>query len=341
MHGSLLKDNLSSEYFNAFSVLLPKAAARRIYVYVESYEDVSFWTSVLNKFKKGNIEFHVSPPTKKGKKEALQKCEEIIELAKKSAEGLIVCVDSDYDYLLQQQTETSRIINNSDYIFQTFTYSIENLLCFSESLHAVCVASTKHDSKIIDLVELLKQYSNITYDLFLWSVYFCLNNDFKSFCVKDFCSFVKILTIPKVDNLSDKFGEALSVLKEKVDQKLEELNQQFPQFKNEVEKLGPELESLGLNRDSTYLFIQGHAIKDNVVLMFLKPLCNVLKATKINEIKNEAEYHAPKEKEYNVNQYRNTLKDVTDVLDLNNLFYDCSLFKLLEAKLTAYMAAIA
>lgn len=41
--------------------------------------------------------------------------------------SLIACVDSDYDFLLQGATNTSRKINRNRYIFQTYTYAIEKL----------------------------------------------------------------------------------------------------------------------------------------------------------------------------------------------------------------------
>ena len=71
----------------------------------------------------------------KGKKMVLMNTLNTAELGR----SLIACVDSDYDFLLQGATNTSRKINRSRYIFQTYTYAIENYHCFAESLHEVCV----------------------------------------------------------------------------------------------------------------------------------------------------------------------------------------------------------
>lgn len=73
--------------------------------------------------------------------------------------SLIACVDSDYDFLLQGATNTSRKINRNRYIFQTYTYAIENYHCFAESLHEVCVQATLNDRSILDFNFYLKKYS--------------------------------------------------------------------------------------------------------------------------------------------------------------------------------------
>lgn len=75
--------------------------------------------------------------------------------------SLIACVDSDYDFLLQGATNTSRKINRNRYIFQTYTYAIENYHCFAESLHEVCVQATLNDRSILDFNFYLKKYSEL------------------------------------------------------------------------------------------------------------------------------------------------------------------------------------
>lgn len=43
-----LRDNISSAYFEAANRLNSKSARRKIVAYVESYDDVFFWRSVLS-----------------------------------------------------------------------------------------------------------------------------------------------------------------------------------------------------------------------------------------------------------------------------------------------------
>lgn len=134
-----LRDNLTSSYFNAAHKLYSKKARRRIIAYVESYDDVAFWRTLLEEFEDDEHYFQVMLPSAtslaKGKKMVLMNTLNTKELGR----SLIACVDSDYDFLLQGATNTSRKINRNKYIFQTYTYAIENYHCFAESLHEVCV----------------------------------------------------------------------------------------------------------------------------------------------------------------------------------------------------------
>ena len=87
------------------------------------------------------------------------------ELGSRLGENMIACVDSDYDYLLQGRTQTSRYIINSPYVLQTYAYAIENYHCYAEGLHEACVTATLNDHKLIDFPAFMKLYSEIAYPL--------------------------------------------------------------------------------------------------------------------------------------------------------------------------------
>ena len=95
-----LRDNLTSSYFNAAHKLYSKKARRRIIAYVESYDDVAFWRTLLEEFEDDEHYFQVMLPSAtslaKGKKMVLMNTLNTKELGR----SLIACVDSDYDFLL-------------------------------------------------------------------------------------------------------------------------------------------------------------------------------------------------------------------------------------------------
>ena len=105
--GKRLTENLTSLYIGAVNNLKPKHAKRKIVAYVESYDDISFWRSLLAEYEDDTRYFEVMLPSKrslaKGKKTVLMN-----QLGTKLGENMIACVDSDYDYLLQGRTYTSR-----------------------------------------------------------------------------------------------------------------------------------------------------------------------------------------------------------------------------------------
>src|SRR3712207_8127640 len=60
---STLRDNLTSSYFHAAHKLYPKKTRRRIIAYVESYDDIAFWRSLLEEFENDEYYFQVMLPS--------------------------------------------------------------------------------------------------------------------------------------------------------------------------------------------------------------------------------------------------------------------------------------
>ena len=281
-----LKHNLTSAYFNAANKLYPKKARRRIVAYVESYDDVAFWRTLLAEFETDDYYFQVMLPSAtslaKGKKMVLMNTRNTTELGK----SLIACVDSDYDFLLQGKTNVSHKINSSPYIFQTYAYAIENFHCYAESLHEVCVQATLNDRMLIDFPAFLKRYSQIVYPLFLWNVWFYRQRDTYTFPMYDFHAYTSLREI----NLRHP-EKSLESLQQRVNQKLSELKKRFSRSMNQVNALGTDLRELGLFPENTYLYMQGHHVMDNVVMKLLIPVCTVLRREREQEIKRLAEHN--------------------------------------------------
>ena len=80
-----------------------KKARRRIVAYVESYDDIYYWRTVLSRFENEKRYFEVMLPShrklERGKKAVLFNF-----LDDKVGPDMIACVDADYDYLLQGAT---------------------------------------------------------------------------------------------------------------------------------------------------------------------------------------------------------------------------------------------
>ena len=167
---SRLKDNLNSQYFEAANALTSKQARRRIVAYVESYDDIFFWRTVLSRFENEQRYFEVMLPSNKklerGKKSVLMNF-----VGDRIGPDMIACVDADFDYLLQGVTAQSKKVIESPYVFHTYAYAIENLQCYAPSLHDVCVAVTLNDHRIFDFIDYLRQYSEAIFPLFVWSVW--------------------------------------------------------------------------------------------------------------------------------------------------------------------------
>ena len=326
-----LKDNLTSSYFNAAHKLYSKKARRRIIAYVESYDDIAFWRTLFEEFEDDEHYFQVMLPSAtslaKGKKMVLMNTLNTAELGR----SLIACVDSDYDYLLQETTKTSRKINRNKYIFQTYTYAIENYHCFAESLHEVCVQATLNDRFILDFNAYLTRYSEIVYPLFLWNVWFYKRRDTYTFPMYDFHTYTSLKEI----NLRHP-ERSLEALQHRVRQKLSELKRRFPHYISRVHSLGNELKELGLSPENTYLYMQGHHVMDNVVMKLLIPVCTALRREREQEIKRLAEHNEQFRNELTC--YQNSQVNVEIMLKKNVAYKRLVHYEWLRRDIRQYLA---
>lgn len=326
-----LRNNLTSAYLDAARKLSPKKARRRIVAYVESYDDIAFWRTLLSEFENEEHYFQVMLPSStslaKGKKMVLMNTLNTAELGR----SLIACVDSDYDFLLQGATNVSHKINKSPYIFQTYGYAIENFHCYAESLHEVCVQATLNDRHLIDFPEFMKRYSRIAYPLFLWNVWFYRRHDTHTFPMCDFNACVRLSDV----SLHQPY-RCLEEMRKRVSAKLSELQVRFPRYIDQVELMGRELERLGLNPDTTYLYMQGHHIMDAVVLKLLTPVCTALRREREQEIKRLAEHNEQFRNE--LTGYENSQISVSVMLKKNSGYKNLYLYQWIKEDIQEFLS---
>ncbi len=326
-----LVDNLSSNYFGASHSLYPKRQRQRIVAYVESYDDVAFWRNILSEFEDKDHYFEVMLPSQttlaKGKKMVLTNSLQANQLGP----NLIACVDSDYDFLLQGATKISDDINSNSYIFQTYAYAIENYQCYAEGLHDVCVQSTLNDRQIIDFVAFMEQYSEIVYPLFLWCIWFYRNNDTYTFPMHEFNDAARLFGDININNPQQSLYET----ERHVRSSLNRLRNKFGATQTKVDALGESLKKLGLNPKTTYLYIQGHHIKDNVIMNLLNPICSVLRRERENEIKKLAEHEEQYHNE--ITSYDNSQASLELILRKSTSYQTLYLYQWLREDLTDFM----
>lgn len=309
MKGNRLKDNLNSRYFEAANQLTSKRARRRIVAYVESYDDIYFWRTVLGRFENDKRYFEVMLPShqklERGKKSVLMNF-----IGGHVGPDMIACVDADYDYLLQGITEQSRKVLEEAYVFHTYAYAIENLQCYAPSLHDVCVAVTLNDHRIFDFDDYLRQYSEAVFPLFVWSVWAYRSGHYTEFSMSDFTRVID----PGGFNVFDP-QPSIDNLRRKVANKVRQLQHEYPDNKEEYLKVKESIKALGVTPQTTYLYIQGHHLFDNVVLPILNKVCNRLRMERQDEIARTALHHTQRRNEMSC--YEHSLQDIRQMLKKN------------------------
>ena len=293
----------------AANKLASKKARRRIVAYVESYDDVFFWRTVLGRFEDDTRYFEVMLPTRdkleRGKKSALMNV-----IGDHVGPDMIACVDADYDYLLQGSSPMSKKILESPYVFHTIVYAIENYQCYAESLNTVAVMVTLNDHRIFDFPSFLRDYSEAIFPLFVWSVMLYRSGEYSRFSLSDFNTVIELggFSIQHPE-------ECIAHLRGKCMRKVKWLQQKFPGRKQKYLDTRDDIIRLGVTPSTTYLYIQGHHLFDAVVAPIMSKVCNRLRTERENEISRTAVHRTQMHNELSC--YENSLADTKQMLKKN------------------------
>lgn len=304
---------------------------RLIRVFVEGYEDVAFWRGVFDHFTNPYLRFEISVPNRedlpKGKKV-------LLGMIPRSSEELILCVDSDFDYLFDGSTLQSRTVHAARYMFHTYAYATENFLCYAPSLHNVCVKATKNDTRIFDFERFLEAYSRTIYPVFLWYAYSAQLATENVFTLLEFKNTVRIGYL----DIADNGAGTIQWLARNVARKEQTLAQKHPGMGKTIREFEARLQQQGLTPESTYLFMHGHTLMDNVVLVVLGGVCEKLRQMSIAKITSSKKQGVALKNE--MSNYTNSLRSIRDVLLDNENYTDCPLFRRLRQDISHYIETV-
>ena len=314
--------------------LLPRDPRKKlVQVFVEGYEDVAFWRGIFDDYESDRFTFEINVPPRedlaKGKKV-------IMQMIPDSSPYKLLCVDSDFDYIFGNSTEQSHIINNTQYLFHTYAYATENFVCYAPSLHNVCVKATKNDARIFDFEYFLTEYSKIIYPLFLWYAYSAFLKTENVFTLLEFKNAVK-LNYLEVENNG---RSTLEWLKRQVEKWLTILQGRYKGhgFAQKLKMFEKMLANHGLLPEYTYMYIQGHTLMDNVVMVILNAVCEQLKTMSMIRINTSTKTGVALKNE--MSNYNNALRNVRDVLLDNEAYKDCPLYERLRGDIESYLSTM-
>ena len=310
-------------------ILPPEDDRHLVHVFVEGYEDVAFWRGIFDHFHNPYLRFEISVPNRedmpKGKKVLLSM------LNHSNPEEVILCVDSDFDYLFNGSTEQSKEVLSANNMFHTYTYATENYLCYAPSLRNVCVKATKNDTRIFDFVRFFASYSRTIYPLFLWYVFSARHNSENAFTLAEFRASVRLGYVDIRHN-----GEnTLSWLERNVARRQQALEQDNPTLVDAVAELGEEIKARGVTEENCYLYMHGHTLMDNVVMPTLSVVCDKLRQLAVAKIHNSKVEGVALKNE--LQNYTNTLRSIRDVLLDNENYTSSPLYKQLRDDIQEYL----
>ncbi len=239
----------------------------RVTVEVEDTIDRDFWSDLLGELCPEK-EFHFDPyhtilhedgsseQTGKGKSQ-------IINAASGFNAWHIGCVDSDYDWILSDYTDAGKTISSTKYLLQTYSYSIENLMCLSCTLEDLCHENTEELTEF-DFEDYLTRLSKAIYPLLVWSTYLCSKG------TQDFTStdWRKVLV-----NTEENPEASLAHIETKAKAKIEELNKNFAGEITDKEDFEfTHICQKDVTEEEAYLYVRGHELFDQILNSVLIPL---------------------------------------------------------------------
>lgn len=297
-------------------------------VYVEGYEDVAFWRGIFDHFQNPYLRFVISVPNRddlpKGKKV-------LMGMIPHSSPRLLLCVDSDFDYLFDGCTPQSREVNEAHFMFHTYAYATENYLCYAPSLHNVCVKATKNDTRIFDFEHFMHEYSCTIYPLFLWYAFSAQLATLNVFPLADFKASVRLNYL----DLADNGANTLAWLARNVAKREHLLRTHNPRMVEPMKAFEAQMRTRGLTPENAYLFMHGHTLMDNVVIVLLNTVCEKLREMSIAKITASKKQGVALKNE--MSNYTNSLRSIRDVLLDNENYTKCPLYQQLRDDIQRYI----
>ena len=301
-----LADGVDNRYLKAGALL---SREDRIAVYVEGYDDIGFWRPVFDRFTTVKRRFKIMTPDRadlaKGKKV-------VLGFEHKAGENLLLCVDSDFDYIIGDNSSQSQRVNNSPWVIQTYVYAIENLQCAPLTLQSLAVTATHNDVILFDFAKFFSLYSKIIYPLFVWYFWAAVVQKPEILSLSDFRNTVKINFLDQNDVTGN---STLEYVKRVVNRKVAQLKENYPEYIKGVKDSEELLKSKDIRPNQAIYYMQGHTLRENVVKPIFDAVCK--------EMRNQMQAvittsKAKKTSERNqISAFLNSQQDIDQLFDTN------------------------
>ena len=156
--------------------------------------------------------------------------------------------------------------------------------------------------------------------------------------------------LPKIDSKLGKLLLHIPIISEKIKEKarteslrlfggnIKEVIIGGAPFNAEVEAFGQHIRNRGVEPNNVHLFMQGHTLMDNVVLILLHTVCDKLRDMNIDRIAAGTKQGISLKNE--LSNYNNSLRNVREVLLDNEQYKDCFLYRKLRQDIERYVSKL-
>lgn len=235
-------------------------------VLVEGKTDKWFWSRVLDQVIPQQYKIYAdvnSPAPQASGKLALA------SFLPFAAPDFIICLDSDFDYLLQAPGI------QQPFVLHTYVYSVENMLCYAPTLTKIVSTKIGRQETGFDFEGFFVQYSETVYAWLLVQVHARQQQQPAS----------PYFPALEREQLARPF-EHLNAMRVQIEQEIcQDLSRLHPA--PAFQSLAVQLAQLGLTPQNAYLFIRGHELLNKVTLPLLKAVADPLVKLEFEKRGNE------------------------------------------------------
>lgn len=298
---------------------------------VEDYVDEYLWHAILSVSCPGR-RFRMVP-YQEGENLSQSKSLIANEIVTKGGNMYIGCLDADQSYLLRNYGDPlGQQLENNKYLFHTYGYSRENLLCYPSTLELVFSAASSLQASF-SFEDFFRDFSNIIYPVFMLDLFM------RSIGSKDVLNVSKWKYIlPGEKNLrawvrQNNFPAILADVQKKASTFKKQLtngagydDSAFHQFENEVLS-----QNSYMNKDNCCLYVYGHEFIEFVIVL-LDAIRNEILNIEIGRI-NAQTSKTDQIKQDKIKHLQNVQKDFETVLKFNIGFIhqNTQIFQLISA----------
>lgn len=219
-------------------------------IFVEDQGDTFFWTEIFKKKSGGYKIFPIVSYANANGKQELNK------LIPKLNSHLYIALDSDYDYIKNQNSF------NNKYIFHTYFYSRESYEYDKENILS-CISKMLYQNNLESYYEnFIDEYSKHCFNVI--SAFMFLHKTGISFKIKEFHSFLKFKS-NEFFYINDNYSNIILTKKNNFNQYVQSkygtvINFQSNGYLNHIN----ELNIIGINENNAYKFIKGHILEETI-----------------------------------------------------------------------------
>ncbi len=306
-----------------------------VVAYVEGRPDQDFWREVFNKYSP----VEVTPTTNKGSADGK---EAVLKYLGNTGKDIIICIDSDFNYLLPHCAKEANLINNHICVFHTYTYTVENYRCYARSLNELCknISMFYLPRKEFNFEDFFNKFSGKIYEPFTYFLYFKSVSDENTMASINFEALLKfdkkkLDKANDIDALTTLLDEMLEDMEYNLIQKVINLEINVKEFNKLQYKIKNERD---VKRSETYLFINGHILLEHITKHLVTQVVKIYSQEEKINIKKRY-----KDKSYQLeerlNEYTKLLKrlSIENSLKSNTEFHECYLIEKIKQDIDVFI----